>query len=443
MPKANDEQMQQAIDAAAGEPVKKTLKPPAARPGAVNVPLTASSLPPVPIGKLPPGLPGVMNVAATLAPGSRKRAEKEVIVSDELSSPVAYRFSFLGSGQGGGRIAAAFHELGYRRIAVMNTTRTDFSGLPESIPKLDLGVGGAAKDARFAAAQLEGREEDVWDLLTRAWGNTTEYGLVCVSLGGGTGSGTAPKLVKLARQYMESKNCPPRVGAIVSLPTVNEGQKVAANALECFHKLLELKVSPLIIIDNARINELYRPAMSQLHATANSTVSNLLHLFNSLCEANSTYTFDRSEFAQLLDGGIVVMGGVGLSQINSPADISSAIRDQLTNNVLAEVDLRRGRKGACLFVSSQELMDTLPEEYYAAGFDQLERVLGSGYKKSDNVEVVVHRGLTVGPYEGVQVYMMVSELEPPMKRIQQLAEKAGGGKEAVQSKLAAFLGIQD
>jgi cell division GTPase FtsZ len=444
--KPNQDQLDKSLAAAGGlkgtpakQPQMAPVPPvtPAATPP--GVPPTQAA-PPVPPVNAPPGLG---NVAASIAPASHEKAAKEVVVDDAFEHDVAYNMSFLGAGQGGGRIANAFYGLGYRRVAALNTTEMDFDGLDENIHKLDLGVGGAAKDAEFANAQLEGREEEVWDLLTRAWGNTTDYGLVCVGLGGGTGSGTSPKLVEVARKYLESKGKEPRVGAIVSLPTVNEGQLVARNAINTFKHLLEIKASPIVIIDNAKINQLYRPAMSKLHEVANSTVSQLFHLFNSLCEApNSVYTFDRSEFAQLLNGGIVVMGAAALQEVNSPADVSTAIRDQLTGNVLAEVDLRKGKKGCCLFVASQAAMDAYPEEYFAAGFDQLERTLGAAYKKTE-VEPVVHRGLTVGEHDGVQVYMMISELDPPMKRLEELAKKAGYGRDSIRSSMAAFLGVDD
>lgn len=383
------------------------------------------------------------NVASAIAPSSHKRAVAEVVINDEFGHSVAFNMSFLGAGQGGGRIADSFYQLGYRRVAAVNTTAMDFDGLSPDILKLDLKVGGAAKDTEFAKAQLQGREEEVWDLLTRAWGTSTDYGLICVSLGGGTGSGTAVSLVRTARKFLENQGKPPRVGAIVSLPTINEGQLVARNAYHTFNALLAEGVSPLLVIDNSKINTLYHPPMSKLHATANNTVSQLFHLFNTLCEApDSIYTFDRSEFAQLLDNGIVVMGAAALQDINSPADISTAIRDQLTGNVLADVNIGTGRKGACLFVASQEELDRLPEEFFAAGFDQLERTLGTaGKAKESGAHTVIHRGLSIGQHPGIQVYMMISQLDPPAERLEALAKKANLSRDQMKSSSASFLGV--
>jgi cell division GTPase FtsZ len=147
----------------------------------------------------PPSGPRIGNVAAGLR-SAVAAAVKPTTVRDRFDYKVGFNLSFVGTGQGGSRIANAFYDLGYGRVAVFNTTDMDFKGLADEIPKLNLGVGGAAKDAAFAADQIKARQEEVWDLLTRAWGSTTDYALVCASLGGGTGSGTAPQLVQIARR---------------------------------------------------------------------------------------------------------------------------------------------------------------------------------------------------------------------------------------------------
>lgn len=385
------------------------------------------------------------NVAKSLAPASRKQASQQVVINDEFGYDTAMHIGFLGTGQGGSRIANAFWNLGYRRVGAFNTTDSDFEGLADDMPKLSLDIGGAAKDAQFARQQIAGRDQEVWDLMTRAWGNNLDCVLICASLGGGTGSGTAGELVKLARKYMADKGRPPRVGAIISLPPVAEGQQQSRNAVQAFRELLELKTSPLIVIDNSRINELYKPGMLRLHGTANETVAQLFHLFNQMAAVHSPLiTFDRSEFAQLLDGGIVVMGAadIAVDQISSPADISTRIREELTNNVLATVNLRKGRKGACLFVGSEEVLENFGLDYFDAGFTQLDRIIGSERADRDKVPTVIHRGLYVGTEPGLQCYTMISELEPPYERLQELARKAGLDGKTV-STMAAFLGVND
>ena len=223
---------------------------------------------------------------------------------------------------------------------------------------------------------------------------------------------------------------------IASIPSPNEGQQVCRNAVTAFQRLLELKVSPLILIDNARINALYRPGMTQLYPVANNTVSQLFHLFNQLAAVHSPLiTFDRSELAQLLDNGICVMGAASINNVTSPSDISAAIRDQLTNNVLAEVDLTQGTKGACLFVGDQNHLDNLSLDFFEAGFTQMNRTLKGGTS-------VVHRGVYIGAAPGLQAYAMISDLKPPVATLAKLAKEANITK-AQLGGLAQFLGVND
>jgi len=380
----------------------------------------------------------VGNLAAGLSPRSRQRAEKDVVVNDAFDYDVAMRMAFIGAGQGGGRMADGFYRLGYRRVCAFNTTDMDFAELSPQIKKHSLDVGGAAKDTELAREALTGREEEIRDLMQRSWGNEIDCAMVCVSLGGGTGSGTAASVVKIARQYMKDKTGQARVGALVSLPTLTEGYQVNRNAVIGFRELLDLEVSPLLIIDNAKIHQLYKPSMSKLHATANDTISQLFHLFNRLAATRSEITFDRSEFAQLLDAGIVVMGAADIQNIETPADISTAIRDELANNVLAEIDLRTGKKGACLFVAGQEVLDELNADFFDAGFSQLDRTLGAADGDS---HTVVHRGLYVGSEPGLQCYTMIAELDLPKSRLTEMAKKGGLTNNGGGSSVASWLGV--
>lgn len=402
----NEDKLNDSLAKASGE-----LPQPAAKPKAA---LT------------PPRKGGIANVAKAAAPVAHKPAAvKAAEVKDEFEFDTAVHFAFVGAGQGGGKVAQAFWDIGYRRVGAFNTTDSDFSGLAAEMPKLSLDIGGAAKNMKLARDAMRGRDEEVWDLYTRAWGSKLDCAIVCVGLGGGSGSGAALPLIQLARKYMETKGLPPRVGAVVSLPSVDEGQQVCRNAVNAFKELVDAKVSPIIIIDNDAVDELYHPPMSQLLPKSNELVSQLLHLFNQLAATKSPHiTFDRAEFVQLLDGGIVVMGSADLpvENISNPADVSAAIKDQLANSVLAKVDLRTGKKAACVFVAAQDVLDSFGKEYFAAGFTMLNRIVGSAY---EGAEVVVHRGVYPETESGLQCYTMISELSGPTEKLTALAKEAG------------------
>lgn len=379
------------------------------------------------IASTPPLRSAISNVAKAAMPTQHKAAAvKAAEIADQFSCDTAMRLAFVGAGQGGGKIAQAFWNIGYRRVSAFNTTDSDFAGLDPEMPKMSLDIGGAAKDMQMARNAMRGRDEEIRDLFSRGWGKKFDCAIVCVGLGGGSGSGAALPLVELARKFMEAENLPVRVGAIVALPSVDEGQQAARNAVTAFQELHAAGVSPLIIIDNDKVDDLYRPPMSRLLPMSNELVSSLLHLFNQLAATRSQHiTFDRAEFAQLLDGGIAVMGSADfdVAEITNPSDISTKIREELAKNVLADIDLRTGKTAACVFVASHEILDTFGKEYFAAGFTALNRIVGSAHP--EGTAVVVHRGLYPESSEGLQCYTMISNLAPPAAKLQALARQAG------------------
>jgi cell division GTPase FtsZ len=383
---------------------------------------------------LPPvRLPGVPVAVST--------AQRKLEPIADAISPTAVRFAFLGAGQGGSRMVQSFWDLGYRRALVVNTTDMDFAGLAEELPKYSFQSGGAAKDMQRARQALEQHASDVYDRLLRAWGPQVDQVLICASLGGGTGSGTAPRLVQLARQYLQQYAPEGRVGVLVSLPAVTEGQQVARNAVTALRQLWDLAPSPLLVVDNVRIHELYQPGMLHLHRVANETIAQLVHTFNTLAATRSPLmSFDASEWQQLLSGGLMTLAAaeIPLETITSPADVSTAIREQLTQNILAGCDWRTGKKAALLFTGPESAFEQFSLDYFDAGFTQLDRIIGA----QANEPVVIHRGLYLQDHDGLHAYCCVAGLEPPLTRLGELAAKAQlASPQRPFGSLADFLGL--
>lgn len=357
-------------------------------------------------------------------------------VDDHFEYDVAFRMGFVGVGQGGGRIAETFFRLGYGRVCAINTAKADLDGIDDKIPKLDLATGGAGKDPEYGRVSVEDRTEMVWDTLTRAIGKKPEYLFVCAGLGGGTGSGAALPVLNVCRSYMEHIGGDPRrVGVILSLPQLDEGPTVCRNAVYAFDKIYKAKPSPMIIIDNQRIEELYSSlgqpvGATKLFPTCNQQVAKLFHLFNRLAvQRNGVMNFDRADYASLLDAGLVAFGASSVPTHDSPADISEAIRKQLGETLLAKVDLSKGKRAGCIFVGSETILGQIPMEFFGGGFNMLNRLLAEGS--------MVHRGIYQGNTEDLRCYTMVAGLPAPVERLRQMANKAVVRIEG----LASFLGV--
>jgi len=358
-------------------------------------------------------------------------------VEDEVE--VAFKMAFIGIGQGGGRIAESFYKLGYRRICCINTNSQDLSGI--DIPEenkliMDVGHGGAGKDPAKGESAVKQYHEDVYDLMRRSFGSDIDRIMVCVGAGGGTGSGGCNHVIAIAHEMaaslkMEGEGKPPAVGVIVSLPKVTEGGKVNANAKGVLEdlfrqvgqdkgKLSGRDISPLVIIDNDKIDKIYpNLPITKFWDVANKNISSLFHLFNSIaCKDSDFTTFDRADLKDVLDSGVLTFGACPLKKWDGQTDISYAVRDNLRRNVLVGgFDLGMARVAACVFIGSNDVLDTVPQSYLEHGFEMLSRIMQPGS--------VVHRGIYKGAKPGLVVYTIMAELGRPEDRMEEIARVGG------------------
>ena len=166
-------------------------------------------------------------------PESPDQAKPSHIV-DDFAYPVGFKFAFVGVGQAGGRIAKTFQELGYQRVCAINTAMSDLSELKTFPDQSKLALGsqqGAGKEPAVAAAIAKDKDEDIFDLYTRALGPEVDYAFICLSGAGGTGAGIFAKAAAVAKKFMLAQKRPNRVGCIMAMPKDAEGQRSATNIL--------------------------------------------------------------------------------------------------------------------------------------------------------------------------------------------------------------------
>lgn len=353
------------------------------------------------------------------------------IIEDKM--PVAFKFGFIGAGQAGSRIAYSLYKLGYRRVCCVNTNVQDLAGI--GIPEenklvMDIGEGGAGKDPAKGKKAAEKYRDDIYDLMRRSFGKDFDRIFVCVGAGGGSGSGTAATTINIAREMCDVMKIENTVGAIVSLPKINEGKTVNANAHKVVQELFALvgedrgklaqrSLSPLIMVDNERISNMYPGlAVSKFWNTANSSITGLFHLFNSIaCQDSDLTTFDKADFKDILDSGVMTYGACPVANYSTMTEISKVMRENLARNVLVGgFDISKASVGACIFIGSPDIFDSIPQSHLEHGFDTMVRIMSGG---------TLHRGIYKGSNKGLVVYTALSELGYPQERMDEVA-KIGG-----------------
>ena len=336
-------------------------------------------------------------------------------IKDEFND-AAFNFAIVGVGQGGSRLAESFWNLGYRRVGIINTAQQDLSliKIPEE-NKLLIGEGGAGKNPEAADEVFRTRYEDILDFLKRTFGTSYERVLVCAGAGGGTGAGGVARVLDICHDLSQSlgkekKDTDAKIGCILALPTRGEGIKVQENSKKTVTKTLDLQkagvVSPLIILDNEKIKQLYpKLSVNQFWGTANNSICSIFHLFNKIAAKESAYTtFDKADLDTIFSSGLIMFGATPVKDYTDTG-ISYAVRDNLRKNILAGVDAATGNVAACVIVGDKGSLDNIPQSSLEHGFEQLSRMMGK--------ESTVHRGIYAGAKEGVAVYTAIGGLQAP------------------------------
>lgn len=375
---------------------------------------------PAPVPASSPTAIDIPDPTAVAYRGKKKESRKDAFES-------AVQMAFVGAGQGGGRIAQSFYDMGYRRVCAVNTTQQDLSSLTIA-DQLVIGRnrGGAGKDPEQGKLAAKESYEEIMDLLNRSWGEGVEQMFVCVGAGGGSGTGSWPVLVKAMREFGESTNIEKPIekhlGIIMTMPKRSEGSRVQQNALTALKQAVELveekKISTLVIVDNAKIHDLY-PGLpvKQFWTVANQNFAAILHTFNILAAKDSQYnTFDRADYRSVLRNGIMIFGMTRVEEWVNKEDVSVAIRQNLAGSLLADgFDLSKANMAGAIVVAHDDVLEEVPMENIDYAFHSLGRALG-------NDGITLHSGIYEWNKPGMMVFTIVSGLQPPQSRFDELTK---------------------
>ena len=353
--------------------------------------------------------------------------EEFEVPSDGLQSALGIKneyigsldFGVIGSGQCGGRLAKSFYDIGYKKSIALNTAVADLNplGLPP-IHKLRIGsLEGSGKSMDKGAKAAEESSQAIFDKMKAVFG-TVDKIIICVGFGGGTGAGSCPVLIAIARKYLEFiENVDPKQNVIIvaALPTSGELKSVVVEKNnETVKKMMfdiaeQNEVGPIILIDNSRIEKLYRgipPA--KFWPTVNDTITQLFQIFNYLSKQDSSYTsFDREDYKTVLTTPGLAALGVTKVEIKDGTELSLALQSNLKKTLLADiVDYSTAKEASCVVVVGENLMETMSMDDINYGFDTIANLIGNAN---------VHRGLYDTSGEAIRAYTLITGMKARLK----------------------------
>jgi cell division GTPase FtsZ len=352
---------------------------------------------------------------------------EETGVKDNIKGST--RYAWLGGGQCGGRLVKSFYDLGYKKVLAINTTHHDLDLL--EIPGqqkflMDMGEKGAGKDMGRGEKAVNKYQQEILHLVRRIFSTQVDHIMVCFGAGGGTGSGSVFGLIEIAKRYARYiglDNPNKKVGVIMTLPTIGEASSplVAENAYKVATRLSELAsagaISPLIIVDNEKINKLYTGlTVKSFWPSINNTVTGLFDIFNRISALSSQYiAFDPVDYNSIIEsGGCTIMGLTKVKKFDDRFEISEAVKKNLQKTLLADgFDLSTAKLAGCIFVGGKRLMNDVSglQDNINYAFDILSEITG---------RATIHRGIYEDDRECLRAYTIIGGLDCPTARLEGL-----------------------
>lgn len=293
----------------------------------------------------------------------KKEKEQEEVMEVVSHRSVSIEIAVIGVGQAGSRIAEVFYKKDYD-AGVINTSAQDlkFIDVPENNKLLLEGsLGGTGKDLDLGREIFEESDNTVAQFVDRVVdGNNMVY--LAISGGGGTGSSSVDTMVPM----LFETGLP--VGVIYVLPKATEDAQSKRNSIETLSRLAKMTtenmVSNLIVVDNARIEQIYANlSQSDFWQVANNAIVEPLHTFNSLTATASRFTsLDPSDFGKIISAGdCSIYGVMEVEDYMEETALAEAVIESLGGNMLASgFDISQARVGGVIISGPESALKQLP-----------------------------------------------------------------------------------
>jgi cell division protein FtsZ len=287
-----------------------------------------------------------------------------------------------------------------------------------------LGAGNRPERARDAA---EESIEDIKALLN----DGTKMVFITAGMGGGTGTGAAPVIARVAKE-MDILT----VG-IVTIPFIFEGEKKIIQALDGVDCIAQY-VDALLVINNERLREIYSDlTFMNAFGKADDTLSIAAKSIAEIITIEGTVNLDFADVKTILkDGGVAIMS-TGFGEGDSR--VTKAINDALHSPLLNNNDIFNAQK-VMLNVSfdpkSELMMEEMNEvhEFMSKFRDGVEVIWGVAQDDSLNSKVkitILATGFGVKDIPGMD-NLLVRRSQEEEEQIIKMEEKKEKDKERIK-----------
>lgn len=233
----------------------------------------------------------------------------------------------IGVGGGGCNAVNNMYSKGIHDVSFI-VCNTDNKALNDSVvpSKLQLGKDGLGAGNNPATGRQAAEEsaDDIKSMLS----DGTKMVFITAGMGGGTGTGAAPVIAKMAKEKDILT-----VG-IVTIPFRWEGIKKIDQALDGVEEMSR-NVDALLVINNERLREIY-PDLTVLDAfsKADETLCNAARSIAEIITMHGIINLDFKDVKTvLLDGGVAIMSsGYGSGDSRITKAIENALHSPLLNN---------------------------------------------------------------------------------------------------------------
>ena len=250
------------------------------------------------------------------------------VTSDEI-------IKVLGVGGGGCNAVNYMFRQGIKGCSFI-VCNTDSQALADSpVPvKIQLGQGlGAGTDpVRGRNAALESQDE----IARLVMDNNTKMLFITAGMGGGTGTGAAPVIAKMAKEKGIL------TVAVVTLPFKNEGNDALTRAIDGVHEL-EKNVDSLLLINNEKLHEYYgnqliQDAFPQADEVLCTAVRGIIEIIKKSGYINVDF---KDVETMMKNSGMALMGtGTGSGENR----IEDAVKGAFESPLLNDFDLKTAKR---------------------------------------------------------------------------------------------------